>query len=206
MVTDAHIQSAMRTAWCSVYDAPPVERLGLPHLLLVQQQCARPSDGAAASFSVPRRHGKESPYTHLVADVRRWRDVYDGHALLACWEAAVLTVEHERWMPRLISLRPALVTTPAYTRLAVQPYGGEAMMLLLLLAGETGFRPIIMHWASAAARMGVPEGSLLAAAALLVAEGWVEREPFGDEGEAAARVLTLRPERAPLILAPPVMA
>jgi hypothetical protein len=206
MVTAAHLLSAMRTAWCDAYDAPPVERLGLPHLLLVQQQWTRPSDVAAGCVAIQRRHGEASPNARLAAEVQNWRDGRDGHALLACWEEAVLAVEHERWMPRLIGLRPALLTTPAYTRLGVQPYGGEAMMLLLLLAGETGFRPIIMHWASAAARMGVPEAHLLAAAALLDAEGWVEREPLGDEGEAVARVLTLRPDRAPVILARPVMA
>ena len=150
MVTDAHIQSAMRTAWGEAFESPPAERLGLPHLLLLQQQWTRPSDGAAAEATVRRRHGNGSPHTRLVADVRHWRERRDGHALLACWEDAVLAVEHERWMPRLIGLRPSLLTTPAYTRLATKPHGGEAMMLLLLLAGETGFRPIIMHWASAA--------------------------------------------------------
>ncbi len=206
MVTDTQVQAAFRTAWCDAFVAPPAARLLLPHVMLVQQQWKRGINAADASDAVRHLHGDAARYTQVEADVRRWRDVYDGAALLDCWEEAVLEVEHERWMPRLIGLRPAILTTPAYTRLAVQPYGGEAMMLLLLLAGETGFRSIIMHWESAAARMGVAEANLLAAAALLVAEGWVEREAYRDEPAVMARVLALRSDRGRKILATPAFA
>lgn len=80
------------------------------------------------------------------------------------------------------------------------------MLLLLLLAGEVGYRPIIMHWASAAERMRIPEAALMASADLLVADGWVEREVYRDEAPAVARVLTLRADRGREILATPVAA
>jgi hypothetical protein len=175
-------------------------------MMLVQLQWTRRMNAAAASDAVRQLHGDTARYTQVAADVRRWRVGRDGPALLTLWEAVVIADEHEHWMPRLVGVRSSLPMTPSYAQLATRPHGPEAMLLLLLIAGEVGFRSIIMHWESAAVRMGVEEDTLLHAAALLVAERWVEREPLGGEGEANARVLTLHPTRAPVILAPPAMA
>ncbi|WP_434478227.1 hypothetical protein [Gemmatimonas sp.] len=200
MVTDTQVQAALRTAWCDAFVAPPAARLLLPHVMLVQQQWKRGMNAADASDAVRHLHGDAARYTQVEADVRRWRVGRDGPALLTLWEAVVIADEHEHWMPRLVGVRSSLPMTASYAQLATRPHGPEAM-LLLLLAGEVGYRPIIMHWASAAERMRVPEAVLMAAATLLVEEGWVDREVYGDEPPPLARVLTLRTPRTADVLA-----
>lgn len=199
MLTDDAVQQALASEWIAAERESPTIRLLLPHLLLLQRE--RTLDALARCVRTPM--GAETRRAGTLMDrLRTWREDRSGVALLEIWERAVIEVETTRWMPRLIGCRSNLPLAPAYARLHQHQHqhGAAAAMLLLLIAGETGFRSIIMHWESAATRMHVTNDALRVATILLLAEGWIDRERHDEESAEDGRVLSLRADRAALVL------
>ena len=186
MRTDDQVQKELDDAWRTEIGEAPDFRLVLPHLLLQRDHAVKDLPHPHMTAGRATEHAAQ-----LVTKIGTWRESRSGVDLTHAWERVVLDAEPSHWMPRLAGLNPALPLSPDYARIGRAPSGAVAQMLLLLIAGEVGFRTIIMDWATAAVRMHVPLSELHAAAALLSEHGWIEREWISQEPSGEERGVTL---------------
>jgi hypothetical protein len=209
-VTELHAP-VLAALWLELRERAPVERVGFLHVALVSA-ATRSFAVAAADLTSAIRPALSAAVTHaVVAAAATLTDVFgDGdvgvQALQDAWGAAADGPLPQRprdgapsaeggdrqgraRLPMLACLRPDLPLDLRYQSLSV-----DAQLVLLALAGETGYARAVWEPDVIAIRTGpLASGAAESGLEMLADGGWMVRSDCGEAAAGRGRVIGVHP-------------